>query len=80
MLLAITTGLPRSVSWVVRYYNAVVFFELSFFFLHRNARPVSYELIRAGESVEQCGFTAVGVTRKSNTQIHFDSLSFFKVI
>ena len=46
--------------------NAVMLFEFSFFFLNRNARPVTDELVRTGESVEQCGFTAVGVTRKSN--------------
>ena len=88
----IISGWIYDVSWIevirrayaagkVNYRNRFgAFFVNAFSFIHRNARPVSDELIRAGESVEQCGFAAVGVTRKSNTQIHFDSLSFFKVI
>ena len=42
------------------------FFEFTFFFLYRNAGPVSYELIGAGERIEKRCFTGVGVSGKSN--------------
>ena len=54
----------------VGYRNTVMFFKFTFLFLNRYSRPVTYELVRAGQSVEQRCFTAVRVTRKGNSQIH----------
>ena len=50
--------------------HAVVLLQLTFFFLNRNARPVTDELVRAGQCVEQRGFTAVRVAGKGNSDFH----------
>ena len=56
-------------------YNAVVLFKLTFLFLYRNARPVTYKLVGAGKCVEQGSFTAVRVAREGNSDTHsFSSL------
>ena len=51
----------------VRDDNAAVLFQLAFLLLDRYARPVAYELVGAGERVEQRGFTAVRVARKGDS-------------
>ena len=50
--------------------NTVVLFQLTFFFLDRNAGPVTNKLVGTRQRVEQSSFTAVRVTRKGNSQIH----------
>ena len=40
------------------------------FLLHRHAGPVAHILVGAGENVEQCGFSAVGIARQGNFNAH----------
>ena len=40
------------------------------------AGNITNELVGTGESIEQCGFTTVRITRKGYSQIHFIILSF----
>ena len=44
--------------------DVVMLFELAFFFLNGNARPVADELVGAGQCIEQRGFAAVRVARQ----------------
>ena len=50
--------------------HTVVLFQFAFLFFYRDARPVSDELIGAGQSVEQRCFPAVGVARKGDSDVH----------
>ena len=42
------------------------FLQPSFLFLHRDARPVSDELVGTGQRVEQRRFAAVRIARKGD--------------
>ena len=44
-------------------------FKPAFLLLYGDAGPVSYELVGTRKCVEQCGFAAVGVTRKSYSDL-----------
>ncbi len=50
--------------------NVGMLLQLAFLLLHRNAGPVAHELVGTGEGIEQCGFAAVRVARKGNSDIH----------
>ena len=60
-------------------YYTVMLFEPSLLLLDGYAGPVSDELIRAGQGVEQRGFSAVRIARQSYSQIHCLFLSFLTV-
>ena len=47
-------------------HNVFVSFQLSFFFLHSYSRPVSHELVRSGQCVEQGRLSAVGIAGQCN--------------
>ena len=50
----------------------MMLFSLPSFFLHRNAGPVPYKLVRARQRVEQRRFTAVRIACKRNSYVwHF---------
>ena len=51
--------------------DIIVLLEFSFFLLHRDSRPVSYELVGSGERVEQRGLSAVRVARQGYSDTHF---------
>ena len=48
-------------------YNIAVPFQLALFFLNGDTRPVTYELVRACQRVEQGCLTGIRVTGKSNS-------------
>ena len=52
-------------------HHIVVLLQLALFLLHRDAGPVTNELIGAGESVEKGGLAAVGVTRQRDLDLFF---------
>ena len=54
--------------------HAVMLAQLTFLFLHGDAGPVTHELVGARQRVKQRGFTAVGVARQGNANIHTISL------
>ena len=56
--------------------HVVVLLQLAFLLLHRNAGPVAHELVRAGQRIEQRGFTGVRVARKGNFNLLFHIRSF----
>ena len=45
---------------------SVMVFELALLLFHRDAGPVAYELVGAGQGVEQGGFARVGISRQGN--------------
>ena len=50
--------------------------QLTFFFLDRNTRPVTYKLIGSGQRVEQSSLTAVRVAGQCDFDCHFSIPSF----
>ena len=50
--------------------DPLVLLQLSLFLFYGYTRPVTYELIGAGERVKQCGFTTVWISCQCNFQIH----------
>ena len=63
-------GGKRINSGKVGYGYLLVPLHLSLFFLHGNAGPVSYILIRACQGVEQRGFSRIGIARKGDGNTH----------
>ena len=47
-------------------HNVFVSFQLSFFLLHSYSRPVSHELVRSGQCVEQGRLSTVGIAGQCN--------------
>ena len=54
----------------VRDDHVVVILQFAFLLFHGDARPVAYELVRAGQRVEQGRFAAVRVAREGNANTH----------
>ena len=54
---------------------ARVLFQFAFLLFHRNAGPVAYKLVGAGQRVEQRGFAAVRVARKGNFDLFLHTLT-----
>ena len=50
--------------------HVAVTFQLTFLLFNRDARPVAYELVGAGQRVEQRRFAAVRVAREGNANTH----------
>ena len=51
--------------------DVVMLLQLAFLLFDRDAGPVADELVRAGQRIEQRGFTAVRVARKGNFDLFF---------
>ena len=52
-------------------HHIVVLLQLALFLLHRDAGPVTNELIGAGEGIEKGGLAAVGVARQRDLDLFF---------